>query len=141
MSKSAILALGATTLLALAGCSAEQLAAAGSTVTVTAAAETTTVENLPDDRVIEQRGGVPAAGTRIVDPLTGEQVTAPEEAFMQATCELLDDGYRVEALVRANVQLGLPFTAERIGELMALAIWVECPQHKDQLDAFAGGGY
>lgn len=136
--------LAAAAALTLAGCSAADLddavERARSTETVTATqtaeaapvTETITATPLPDDRVVPST----ASAGRVVDPTNGDVLTDQEVRFLDATCELLDDGHTFGELMMANVQLDLPFADGRMGELMALAVIIECPRHSAQMEAF-----
>lgn len=138
--------LAAATALTLAGCSAADLddavERARSTETVTATqtaeaapvteTETVTATPLPDDRVVPNT----APAGRVVDPTNGDVLTDQEVRFLGATCELLDDGFTIGELMVANLELDLPFADGRMGELMALAVIIECPRHSAQMDEF-----
>ena len=142
--------LVAAAALTLAGCSAADLSDAAerarSTETVTATqtaeaasvTETVTATPLPDDRVVPNT----APAGRVVDPTNGDVLTDQEVRFLGATCELLDDGFTIGELMVANLELDLPFADGRMGELMALAVIIECPRHSAQMDEFLTGmGY
>ena len=136
--------LAAAAALTLAGCSAADLddavERARSTETVTATqtaeaapvTETITATPLPDDRVVPST----ASAGRVVDPTNGDVLTDQEVRFLGATCELLDDGFTIGELMVANLELDLPFADGRMGELMALAVIIECPRHSAQMDEF-----
>lgn len=104
---------------------------------------TSSSDYLPDDRVIDSPVASPDYnGGLLVDPTNGETLTTEETGFALATCELLDEGYEIGDLLLANMAIDLPFTPGRTGELMAIAVYVECPQHTRQMESFLSGqGY
>lgn len=104
---------------------------------------TSSSDYLPDDRVIDSPVASPDYnGGLLVDPTNGETLTTEETGFALATCELLDEGYEIGDLLLANMAIDLPFPPGRTGELMAIAVFVECPQHTRQMESFLSGqGY
>lgn len=134
--------------LPLTACTSGPTTDASDTVTTTvsrAADDTTTSSSdyLPDDRVIDSPVASPDYnGGLLVDPTNGETLTTEETGFALATCELLDEGYEIGDLLLANMAIDLPFPPGRTGELMAIAVFVECPQHTRQMESFLSGqGY
>ena len=57
-----------------------------------------------------------------------------EAAFMDATCEMLDDGYSLDSVMLGAVMTDKPFTDERAGELIVEAIIDDCPAHVGALE-------
>lgn len=151
----------AATLAALAllgaGCSAADLEAAAEraqtteTVTVSAAPPAPQVESAPlqDDRVVEaprsttsrttsaapSRAPEPES-TQVVDPTNGDVLDEQEVAFLEATCELLDTGYSVAMIMEGLDYVEVQWDAFRTGELIALSVMVECPEHYSKMTNF-----
>lgn len=147
----------AATLAALAllgaGCSAADLEAAAEraqtteTVTVSAAPPAPQVESAPlqDDRVVEAPRSTTSAApsrapepesTQVVDPTNGDVLDGQEVAFLEATCELLDEGYSVAMIMEGLDYVEVQWDAFRTGELVALSVMVECPQHYGKMADF-----
>ena len=128
--------------LPLTACASGPTPGASSTVTTTVSrvadsTTTTTSDYLPDDRVTDAPVASPDYdGDLVVDPSNGDILDSQETGFVRATCELLDEGHEIGDLLLANMVVDLPFTPGRIGELMVIAVFVECPQHTRQMESF-----
>lgn len=123
----ATLAAG-TLALALAACDSESFREGyrdgrGQTATTVTATETTRVSVAPQTVTAP---AVPAAPAE--DPM--------ERAFMDTTCDLLDQGFGLDAIVLGGVTSDSPFTAEEVGELIATAIIMDCPEYIAQMEQF-----
>ena len=54
---------------------------------------------------------------------------SPESAFMYTTCDMLDQGFTIDAAILTAVSTDKPFTDARASELIVEAIIDRCPQH------------
>lgn len=142
--------------LAMSGCSASDLPAAEraqttETVTVSAAppAPQAQAAPLPDDRVVETPRSTISSATRapltrapepestqVVDPTNGDVLTDQEVRFLEATCELLDQGYSVAMIMEGLDYVEVQWDAFRTGELVALSVMVECPEYYGKMADF-----
>ena len=113
------------TLSATAACSTGPVAD-GANPTSTTSASPAASTYLPDDT----SDPAPATSTQRDTSLAELQ----ELAFMDATCEMLDDGYSLDSVMLGAVMTDKPFSDERAGELIVEAIIDDCPAHVGALE-------
>jgi len=132
MRKTTLVAAIAAGVIALtAGCATGPVAEGSDPTTSTTKAG----RYLPDDTAEADRE---TQATRRV-PTTAEM---QEQAFMDATCDMLDEGYTLDSVMLGAVMVDKPFSDERAGELIVEAIVEQCPVHTQELrDLIAEEGH
>lgn len=138
MSKKMMVALVAGCALALAGCgdfTEGQRAgdgATGGTMTTPVLEQTapTTSRLLPPDE------SVPAPHETVAPQKVAPKASPMETEFKRLTCEMLDDGYAIEDVMMGAVLADTPFSPEKVGELIVVAITEGCMSHWGQLNSF-----